>query len=249
MCASPISVSERIVDPINYLWQISRLPGTEHPDLPQDGSSAVDGLDQAVVSAVTLHLCARAHLARTDHVAAREAASSSLAEWHRVTAEIAAVDPTLVSRAHAFHARLASRHQAAYRTFARKQLLDLAGCARLKTESLLAAIIAGEGDPHAAGVALDGISLVWRAGLPMRLPGLRAIELAAAGWFTASGDVIRANEASARAAMISGVFAAYPDDAPTRWPRCPSQEELLRFAFAATRLPGAIESRSVVQED
>src|SRR5262249_38815281 len=157
----------------------------------------------------------------------------TLPEWDRLAAEIAATDPKLVSRAHAFHARLASRHQAAYQAFARKQLLDLAGCARLKTEGLLAAIAAKEGDPHAAAVALDSISLAWRADLPARLPGLRAIELAGAGWYAASGDVTRAVQVAARAAAVSGVLSAYPEDAPTHWSKQPSQEDLLRFAFAA----------------
>src|SRR5262249_48477975 len=192
MCASPISASDLAEDPIDRLWRISRLPGADHPDPSQNASSLADPLERAVTGAVALHLSARAHLARADYVSAREAGSATLPEWDRLAAEIAATDPKLVSRAHAFHARLASRHQAAYQAFARKQLADLAGCARLKTESLLAAIAAKEGDPHAAAVALDGISLAWRADLPARLPGLRAIELAAAGWYAASGDVTRA---------------------------------------------------------
>jgi len=248
MCALPISASDWAEHPIDCLWRISRLPGADHPDPSHEASALVDLLERAVTKAVARHLCARAHLARADYAAAREAGSSALQEWDHLVAEIGATDPALVSRAHAFHARLASRHDAAYRAFARKQLLDLARCARLKTESLLAAIAAQEGDPHAAAVALDGISLAWRADLPVRLPGLRTIELAAAGWYRASGDMTRAEQALTRAATVSGVLAAYPEDAPTHWPRQPSQEELLRFAFAATRLPEAIESWSPVEE-
>jgi hypothetical protein len=248
MCALPISASDRVEDAIDCLWRISRLPGPDHPDLSHDVFSPVGSLEQAVTSAVAWHLRARAHVARADFISAREAASTALAKWHRLTTEIAEVDAELVFRAHAFHARLASRHQAAYRQFARKQLLDLAGCARLKTESLLAAVAAGEGNPRAAAMTLDCISLEWRAGLPVRLPGLRAIELAAAGWFRVSGDVTWAETAAARAATVSGVLSAYPEDAPERWPKNLNQEQLLRFAFAATRLPEAIELWSAIEE-
>ena len=248
MCASPMSASDWAENPIDCLWRISRSPGADFPDVLQNPSSLADPLERAVTGAVAGHLRARAHLARADYVAAVEAASFALPEWDQVTTEIAETDPELVSHAHAFHARLASRHQEAYRAFARKQLLDLAACARKKTESLLAAIAAGEGDPHAAAVALDDISLAWRAGLPGRLPGLRTIELAAAGWYSASGDAAHARQMAARAAAVSGVLSAYPEDAPEHWPKRPSQEELLRFAFAATRLPEAIEAWSPAEK-
>jgi hypothetical protein len=248
MCASPMSASDWHEDPVNCLWRISRLPGAESFDQPQDRPVDQDVLTQDALHAVAWHLCARGHLVREGYYAAREAASASLAAWHKVAREIAETNPRPVSRAHAFHARLASHHQAAYRALARKQLSDLAACARLKTEGLLAAVTAAEGDLHAAGDELDGISLAWRAGLPVRLPGLRAIELAAAAWYSASGDAGRAREAAARAATVTGVFSAYPEDAPADWPKRPSQQELLRFAFAATRLPEAIESWSIVQE-
>jgi hypothetical protein len=248
MCASHISASDGAEDPIDCLWRISRLPGADHPATSQVEPALGDALQRAVAGAVACHLRARASLARAGYVAAREAGSSALAKWGGLIAEIAQIDPALVSRAHAFHARLANRHHAAYREFARKQLLDLARCARLKTESLLAAITAGEGDPQAAAVALDGISLAWRADLPVRLPGLRAIELAAAGWYRTSGDLIQAEQMAARAATVSGVLSAYPEDAPSHWPKQPNQEELLRFAFAATRLSEAIEAWAPVEE-
>lgn len=247
MCASPISASEW-EDSINCLWRMSRLPSQACCGWPDGRLRSENVLEHAVIQAVAWHLCARGHLARAEQVAARKAASAALAAWERVVAEIAGIDPQLVARAHAFHAGLANRHQSAYRAFARKQLSDQAACARLKTESLPAAIMAAEGDLNAAGLHLDGISLAWRAALPVRLPGLRAIELAAAGWLTAGGDVRRARDAAARAATVSGVLSAYPDDAPPHWPRRPTQEELLRFALAATRLPETIEAWSVVQE-
>jgi hypothetical protein len=45
-----------------------------------------------------------------------------------------------------------------------------------------------------------------------------------------------------RAATITGVMSAYPEDAPETWPPQPSQEGLLRFAFAAARLPASLDS-------
>lgn len=252
MCASPTSASDRGDNPINLLWRISRLPGSDyrgvhHPGASEDLRSPGGALQQAVTSAVTQHLAARGHLAHGEHAAAREAAIFALENWYRVAAEIAAGDPPLVSRAHAFHARLASRHRAAYRTFARKQLLDLASCARLKTEALLAAVAAAEGDLRSAAASLDGISRAWRAGLPVRLPGLCAIELAASAWYGAVGDAVRAEEVAARAATISGVLSAYPEDAPAVWPEPLGQVDLLRFSFAAARLPEAVDS--IAKED
>jgi hypothetical protein len=248
MCASPISASDRDCDPINRLWRISRLPGARHPGMPQDASSLAGTLERAATAAVAGHLAARCHLARTEHGAAREAASSALAGWDRVEAEIAAIEPELVARAHAFHARLASRHQLAYRAFARKQLLDLAACARLKTEGILAAVAATADDPLSGAAGLDGISRSWRKALPVRLPGLRAIECAAAAWYAVGGDIVRAEELAARAATVSGVLAAYPEEAPAHWPERPDQLTLLQFAFAAARLPEAVEAWSAGEE-
>lgn len=241
MCGSPISEFDG-PDPIDLLWRISRRPGAEHPGLPQDEFPHAGGLARAVMQAVARHLWARSLLARGEHAPARAAGLSSIASWDDVTTEIALADPQMVARAHAFHAQLASRHSAAYRNFARGQLLGLARSARLKTESVVAAVAAADGDPHAAAVLLDDISRAWRAGLPVRLPGLRAIEVVAAAWYAASGDDTRAQDLAARAATVSGVLCAYPEDAPARWPDRLSQGNLLRFAFAATRLPDAMES-------
>lgn len=238
MCALPISASDWRDDPINCLWRMSRLPDCELP-----GSPAVDGtLEKAVVQAVAHHLRARTCARHKDHATARKAARAALAAWRRATAGLEAINPPTVVRAHAHHARLASRQGAAFRELARKQLLELAGCARLKTESVIAAIAAIEERPHEAATQLDAISRSWRSGLPIRLPGLRTIELAAADWYRAGGDVMRARVMAERAATVSGVLSAYPEDRPVEWSKQPGLEELLRFAFAACRLADPVEA-------
>lgn len=251
MCESPISASDRTVAAIDRLWRVSRLEtaGEQLRLLDDMALSADNSLTQAVMLAVGGHLRARALLGLKDFDAAHAAAGVALLAWKLVLAELAAIDPQMVARAHAFHARLANRHQTAYRDFARKQLLDLAHCARLKTQSISAAIKAGQGDFRHAADALNTLALFWRTNLPVRLPGLREMELAAAAWFRDSGNRERAVVLRERARSVSGGFSAYPEDAPEAWPKHPSQEELLRFAFAAARLPDQMRvSRMGVEE-
>ncbi|QEX25227.1 hypothetical protein FRZ61_51740 [Hypericibacter adhaerens] len=200
----------------------------------------IDGLKGHVLQAVSRHLRA---LAETDAglvVAGRSNAEEAVNAWIALERAIATTNPELVPLAHAFHARLASRHQSAYGALARKQRLDLARCARLKTEALHAAALKAAGEGLAAAEALERISNQWRAGLPTRLPGLRAIELTGARWFSGEGREAFAAALLSRAETIAGVHAAYPEDAPVHWPPNPNQDELLRFAFAAARLPAAI---------
>lgn len=242
MCASPISASDAPTDPLNLLWQASRMDGpAEQLRLLADPPQTDDPLHGAVCAAVTRHLRARALLSPEMLDAAQAEASEALSAWDNVAASIVAVDPQMAVRAHAFHARLASRHLVAYRDFARRQLLELARAARMKSEAVLAEVAATSGDARLAAESLRQISTNWRAELPVRLPGLRAIELAAAARYAAVGDAARAQEMRDRAAIITGVMSAYPEDSPQAWPPEPSQEGLLRFAFAAARLPASLE--------
>jgi hypothetical protein len=215
-------------------------------EVPQSG----DLLQVAIVVAVMRHLRARALLSLAILDVAQAEASATLSAWNDVTDVIVAIDPQVAMRAHAFHARLASRHLDAYRDFARRQLLELAGATRLKSETILAEIAAAHGDAGLAARSLDRISQAWRAELPVRLPGLRAVELAAAHHYTAAGDDPHAREMEGRAATVAGVMSAYPEDAPESWPRQPAQEGLLRFAFAAARLPATLDgyiSREIIK--
>jgi hypothetical protein len=217
---------------------MSRSPDCDFPEAP-----AVEGtLEKAVIQAVAHHLRARNFARHEDHAAARKAARAALAAWRRAAAGLAAINPPTVTRAHAHHARLASRQGTAFRELARKQLLELAGCARLKTESVLATITAIEDRPHEAAARLDAISRNWRDDFPVRLPGLRSIELAAADWYRAGGDAVRAQVMAERAATVSGVLSAYPEDRPAQWSQRPGLEELMRFAFAACRLADPVEA-------
>jgi hypothetical protein len=242
MCASPISASDAPVGPVNRLWQASRIATpAEQLRLLADFPRPDDPLQAAIVAAVTRHLRARALLSLAILDVAQAEASEALAAWDNVGAVIGAVDPQMAVRAHAFHARLASRHLGAYREFARRQLLELARTVRLKSETILAEIALARGDMHLAAEALQRISTAWRADLPMRLPGLRAVELAAAHHYAAIGDATRAQEMRDRAATITGVMSAYSEEAPETWPPQPSQEGLLRFAFAAARLPVSLD--------
>jgi len=242
MCASPISASDAPTDPIGRLWRASRMAGPSEQllmlaELPR----ASDPLQAAIIPAVARHLRARALLSLAMLDGAQAEASKGLSAWDGVAAAIGSVDPQMAVRAHAFHARLASRHVDAYRDFARRQLLELAAAARLKSESVLAEIAAACGDTRLAAESLRQISTTWRADLPVRLPGLCAIELAAACHYAAIGDAARAQEMRDRAATIAGVMSAYAEDAPEDWPPQPSQEGLLRFAFAAVRLPASLD--------
>lgn len=242
MCASPISASDAPADPIDLLWRASRVDGAaEQVRLLIDLPRTDDPLQAAVAAAVARHLRGRAFLSLAILDAAQAEASAALTAWADVADAIAAADPQIAMRAHAFHARLASRHLDAYKDFARRQLLELAGAARLKSETILAEIAAARDDVRVAAEALDRISQAWRADLPVRLPGLRAVELAAADRYAASGDDVRAWRLRERVATISGVMSAYPEDAPERWPRQRTQESLLRFAFAAARLPATLD--------
>ena len=245
MCASPISASDAPADAISRLWRASRTGKAAEQlrllaDLPREDGS----LQCAIIAAVTRHLRSRALLALEKLEAAQAEASAALKAWNDVAAVIAAVDPRMVVRAHAFHARLASRHVDPYRDFARRQLLELAHAARLKSTAVGAEITVAKGDRRAAAAALNEISKAWRAHLPLRLPGLRAIELAAAEHYAAIGDTDHAQQARRGAATISGVMSAYPEDAPEHWLGHPTQEALLRFAFAATRLPESLDQIS-----
>jgi hypothetical protein len=77
------------------------------------------------------------------------------------------------------------------------------------------------------------------------LDGARAeASMGLAAWdgvAAAIGDAPRAQEMRGRAATIAGVMSAYAEDAPDDWPPHPSQEGLLRFAFAAARLPATLD--------
>ena len=126
MCASPISASDAPADPIGRLWRASRMAGPSEQllmlaELPR----ASDPLQAAIIPAVARHLRARALLSLAMLDGAQAEASKGLSAWDGVAAAIGSVDPQMAVRAHAFHARLASRHLDAYRDFARRQLLEL----------------------------------------------------------------------------------------------------------------------------
>jgi hypothetical protein len=238
MCELPILGSD-VTDSIYRLWQISQMnAAADQLHLLNESTRPADNLlTRAVVLAVRQHLRARALLALRKFDAAREAATAAVSAWDQVAAEIAASDPQLVAQGHAFHARLADRNKSAFRNLARKQLTDLVRCARMKTQSIIAAIAAEIGDLGSAAEALDALAQAWRKDLPIRLPGLREIELAASFWYQVAGDVERADAARQRASSITGVLNPYPEDTPESWPSRPTQEQLLRLAFAVARLP------------
>jgi hypothetical protein len=197
-------------------------------------------LDRSVLEAVRLHLLALVALEAGDLPAAQAGLAQALEAWGGVDRAIENITPEMASRAHAFHARLASRHRATYGALARKELVDLAQGAKLKTECIGAAAIAADGDTRRAAETLAEIAGRWRRNVPIRLPGLRPIEMAAARWFEASDRPSRAKPLRGLALTISGRHAAYPEESPEAWPPVLRQEDLLRFAFAACRLPAAI---------
>jgi hypothetical protein len=197
-------------------------------------------LDRSVLDAVRLHLRSLVALEEGDLPDAVSGVTKTLAAWQGVEHAIECVSPEMAARAHAFHARLANRHQPAYGALARKALSDLAQAARCKTETIRAAAFAADGDKRGAAEALEQIATRWRRDIPLRLPGLRAIELTAARWFEASDCPSLAKPLRNLALTISGRHAAYLEESPDVWPAILRQEDLLRFAFAASRLPAVI---------
>jgi hypothetical protein len=243
MSGSPTLESESLDAAVKRLWQ-ARLPGAtaERQRLLGPSMPEATELVRSVLDAVRLHLWSLVAVEEGDLPEARSGVTQALEAWQSVERAIEGVAPEMAARAHAFHARLASRNHAAYGALARKELFDLAQAAKLKTESIRAAACAADGDPRSAAVMLGEIAARWRRGVPIRLPGLRPIELAAARWFEATGSAILAKTVRDLAQTISGRHAAYPDESPETWPPILRQEDLLRFAFAASRLPSAIEN-------
>lgn len=243
MSELPISASSRLAAALDELWQASRAADAAQRLRLLEMAPPVKagGFVRGILVAVSRHLCACALADLEDIVMARQAAEAALAGWERLADAIAEVEPQLVARGHAFHAGLASRHRATYRDLARKHLLDLAGCGGMKSRSIRATVLAMAGDRQAAAEDLDAAARSWRATLPIRMPGLREIELAAAGWYEQVGQGGPAHALRARAASLSGVLSPYPEDGPEVWRCRPTQEALLRFACAAARLPDAIQ--------
>lgn len=243
---SPISESE-IDQAVNRLWQ-TRLPGASAERRRLLGPQPLPGateLERSVLEAVRLHLWSLAALEEGDLSEARSGVPKARGLWDSVERSIESVVPEMAARAHAFHARLASRHPAAYAALARKTLSDCAQGARLKTESIGAAVLAADGDQRGAAEALAEIAARWRRGIPIRLPGLRPIELAAARRFDLSDRPSSAKTLRNLARTICGRHAAYPEEAPQAWPPILRQEDLLRFAFAASRLPAVIAAEAL----
>jgi len=241
MSGSPILGSE-MGKAANRLWQ-ARLPGASAerrrllglPPMPD-----ATELERSVFEAVRQHLMSLAALEDGELSDARSDVAQALVAWEGVERAIEGVSPEMASHAHAFHARLASHNRAAYGALARKALSDLAQGARLKTESILGAAFAASDEKRGAAQTLEKIAAQWRRDVPIRLPGLRPIELAAARWFEASDRPNSAKTLRNLAQTISGRHAAYPEESPEVWPPILRQENLLRFAFAASRLPAVI---------
>ena len=250
MSGSPISASEAMAGTIDLLWQASLVRQVDDRRSTLQALPPIHGTDiqTSVVRSVALHLLALVHLDNGVLQAADITAGEAITAWTAVEQAIAAAEPELAARAHAFHARLAHRSGTAYGALARKQLLEYAGAARLKTEALRAAVASTAGDRSVASEALARTSSAWRGALPLRLPGLRQIELAAARWSREAGRTDLARVMNAQAGMLTGVHAAYPEDAPERWPANPRQDQALRFAFAATPLPEAIQAAARQEE-
>ena len=248
MSASPISGSE-LNKAVNRLWQarLSAVPVERRrllapPELPEASE-----LDRSVLAAVRLHLLSLVALEEGDLPGAQAGLASALTAWEGVAQAIEGISPEMASRAHPFHARLASHHQAAYSALARKELVDLALAAKLKTESVGAAVAVAEGDTRRAAEMLAEIAARWRRHVPIRLPGLRPIELTAARWFEESDRRTLAKTLRSLAQTISGRHAAYPEDSPEAWPPVLRQEDLLRFAFAAATLPSVIATAEALE--
>jgi hypothetical protein len=240
--------SESLDAVVKRLWR-GRLPGAPAARRRLLGRAMpkASELDRSVLDAVRLHLCSLVALEEGDLRNAISGVSETLAAWQGVEQAIGNAAPEMAQRAHAFHARLASRHQAAFSAIARKTLADLAHGAMCKTESIHAAALAAEGDERGAAEALEKIAARWRHGIPIRLPGLRAIELTAARWFEAADCPSLAKPIRDSALTISGRRAAYPEESPKVWPPILYQEDLLRFAFAASRLPAVITAAETIE--
>jgi len=157
--------------------------------------------------------------------------------WDEVLDETEKDSATLTPRSHVFHLKLASKYADYYRSFERKALVEWVLGSRFKTESISAFALFASGDPGAASKKIDDISVRWRSRIPIRLPGLKVIEQLGHAWAKLASDVQLANSFEARQQELSGVYAPYQEDDETVWTKPRRAEQIVRFGFAATRLP------------
>ena len=249
MSVSHTSASEAPegVDPVDALWQLRgkmRRGMDVRPELAALDLSSLEGLALDVASSVRDHCRALSSLAAGDLAKASHHSTSAQAGWLEAVWRIEALRPSLTPLANAFHLRLANRHSDDYHALARRTLKEWAVGSKIKSAFTDAVVAAEVGDfKKAAEIATSGAT-EWRVGIPVRLPGLRDIEVTAARWADRAGDDSLAKLLLNRAGKLTGRMSPYPEDDEAKWskPRC--HEGVMRFGFATTVLAPDFTSRS-----
>lgn len=233
--------SERpVADNVDILWGIAShfRGGLDYSvTLRQLVFSEPDSLETKVCVAVRQHLVATCGLSERSCSETEREVSETLSAWDQVLDEIERESATLTPRSHVFHLKLARKYADYYRSFERKALVDWVLGSRFKTEAISAFAQFASGDPGAASKEINEIALRWRNGVPIRLPGLKVIEQLGYQWAKLASDTQLASSFEARQQELSGVYAPYQEDDETVWTKPRRAQQIVRFGFAATRLP------------
>ena len=231
--------------PIDQLWQLSKAPFAA---ATERGLSALnwlsnygeDDVNFTLAEAVWRHLRAISSIKSAKLADAEVDVNAASVLWMHVYELVNSEKANLTKRSLAFHARLSSRNATAFEAFERRRLLQLAEAARLKTTMLLAVIAFRSGNKFKAAELAWTIAELWRAKVPIRLPGLAEIEKTGAQFFTQIGSIEKSRILMEKAYSLNGALASYPNEMFVHWPEGLSRENVLRFGFAACTLPTEI---------
>lgn len=232
MSVSPTLASEP--DPLAALWEISLRARRGQGDpaaLAGLDLAALSAFEQDVAEAVRAHLSAVFALIADQPEPAARAAAGAGARWAALATAPEVTDPVLTPRSHAFHMRLAARHDGFFAGVERRALRQWIRGAELKAR-FLAALAGADGADRLAQIV--AISDAWREELSFRLPGLGEIEVRGARMAAQAGRGDLEALLSGRAAQLSDRLAPYPEDGPKVWAAPRKPEATLRFGFAAT---------------
>jgi len=211
-----------------------------HAAPPRRSEFAGDPLGELafeVAVAAHAHLKALDALEDSRTAAARQFIAAAGAGWEAAGNRLAHIAPQAAGGVHSFHARLKARHAASFEALERQQILKWLTAARFRSQAVEATIRWQAGEREAAVAQLTEIAARWRAGLPVRLPGLDWIEKALVAGCRGLGRTTEAEAAATRLARFSGRMMPFEEDLPEQWARARDAAGIIRFGFATTRLP------------
>lgn len=207
------------------------------PRRSEFGDDQLGDLGFEVAVAGHAHLRALDALEDSRTAAAGQSIAAAGTGWEAAGNRLARIAPLAAGGAHSFHARLKSRHAASFEALERQQIMTWLTAARFRTQALAAAIRWQAGEQEPAIAQLSEIATQWRAGLPIRLPGLDWIEKALLAGCRDLGRTTEAEAAATRLAQFSGRMMPFEADQPEQWAAARDAGGIIRFGFATTRLP------------